>query len=272
MPFIIGITGHKGLLGSKFLEHDGAVPIKADITDYEELARAVDEVRPDAIVHCAAWTDVDGCERVPVKAHKINVDGTHNVIKASQGVPVALISTDYVFDGETGPYREEDTRSPLNVYGMTKLLAEDLMRPQDLICRTTVLYGYHPSKVDFVFWVRYELEGVPWMNVISTQFGTPTYADNLAAMVRALVRAGYAGVWHTAGAAYISRFQFARIIANVFGYDYHLVRPAFSIKQDACRPLYGGLISLKFQKAFPSIPRMTPYEGLMEMKRSEDRL
>jgi len=173
-----------------------------------------------------------------MKAHEINVDGTRNVIKASQGIPVVLISTDYVFDGKFGPYREEDPRSPLNVYGTTKLLAEDLMRPQDLICRTTILYGKHPSKVDFVFWVRHELEGDSWIEVTNGQWGTPTYAQNLAAMIRALVRAGYSGVWHVAGNAWMSRFWFARTIAHVFGYDPRRVRPATSLTQSAVRPIF----------------------------------
>lgn len=272
--FVIGITGHKGLLGSKFLEHDGAVPIEADVTKLAAVQHAVAEIRPDAIIHCAAWTDVDGCERVPMKAHTINVDGTQNVIKASQGVPVALISTDYVFDGKQGPYREEDQRSPLNVYGMTKLLAEDLMRPQDLICRTTVLYGQHPEKIDFVFWVRYELAGGSWVNACWDQWGTPTYADNLAAMIRALVRARYSGIWHTAGSACVNRFQFAKMIARAFSLDSGQICPVASneLNQNAKRPRHGGLMVTKFQEAFPSIPCMTPLDGLTEMVRNEDRL
>jgi len=274
MPFVIGITGHKGLLGSKFLEHDGAVPIEADVTKLAAVQHRVAEIEPDAIVHCAAWTDVDGCERAPMKAHKVNVDGTYNVIRASQGVPVALISTDYVFDGKVGPYQEEDIRSPLNVYGMTKLLAEDLMRPQDLICRTTVLYGQHPSKIDFVFWIRYELESGGCPSTPYDQWGTPTYAHNLAAMIRALVRAQYSGIWHTAGAAYMNRYRLARLVARVFGYDEHLIRPVTTAElgQSAQRPRRGGLLTAKFQEAFPSIPCMTPYEGLMEIRRNEDRL
>lgn len=271
--FVIGISGYKGLLGSKFIGHDGAMPIKADVTNYDALAEAIDKIEPEAIVHCAAMTDVDQCERVPTKAHAVNVDGTLNIIKASRGVPVALISTDYVFDGNNGPYREEDERSALSVYGMTKLLAEDLMRPQDLICRTTVLYGPHSEKIDFVFWTRYELETGP-IDVCYDQWGTPTYTDNLATMVRALVRAGYSGIWHTAGGAYMNRFQFARCIARVFGYDKGLIRPCTSVvlDQTAKRPRCGGLITSKFQEAFPSIPCMTPYQALIEMRENENRL
>ncbi len=274
--FIIGITGYKGLLGHYFLEHDGAKPIEADVTDYEALARAIDTVCPDAIVHCAAKTNVDWCEQNPADSYAVNVIGTLNVISASQGVPVVLISTDYVFDGKNGPYTEDDLRDPINIYGKQKAEAEDLMRPQDLICRTTVLYGLGGhNKIDFVFWVRHELyEPQFWISTCWDQWGTPTYAENLATMIRALIKAGYSGIWHTAGAACISRLQFARIIANVFGLDEHRIRPESTIElgQVAKRPRHGGLIVAKFQEAFPSILCMMPYEGLMEMKQYEDRL
>jgi len=274
MPFTIGITGHKGLLGRYFLEHDGAVPIEADITEYNTLARAIDKIEPDAIVHCAAWTEVDKCEILPAKAHRINVDGTANVCRASRGVPVALISTDYVFDGRNGPYREKDGRSPLSVYGHTKRLAEDLMRPQDLICRTTILYGEHPDKFNFAKWVIRELQSNRVISVPWDQWGNPTYAGNLAAMIRALVRARYIGVWHTAGAACVNRLAFARMVATIFRCNPQLILPVRTeeLNQWAERPKHGGFVVTKFQSAFPALSCQTPLEGLLQMRHyGEDR-
>lgn len=274
MSFVIGITGHKGLLGRYFLEHDGAVPIDADVTKLAAVQHRIAEIRPDAIVHCAGMTDVDLCEMEPKRAGLVNVQGTENVIRASQGVPVALISTDYIFDGRLGPYREDDKPNPLNVYGTTKLEAEYLMRPQDLICRTTVLYGSHPKKWNFAKYVRSQLKANAPVHAVWDQWGTPTYAENLATMIRALVRARYSGVWHTAGVACINRLTFARTIADVFNLDRSLIRPIKTeeLHQRARRPRHAGLVVTIFQDAFPSIPCMTPYEGLMEMKKHEDWL
>ena len=106
--FRIGITGFRGLLGSKFLKHDGAIPIEADILDFGALVDSIDAIKPQAIIHCAAITGVDLCEQKPELAWQTNYYGTANVLKASQGVPVALISTDYVFPGskeDPGPYK-----------------------------------------------------------------------------------------------------------------------------------------------------------------------
>ena len=240
------ITGGSGLLGSKVaeiaLEREYEVysgynshkpefgePIKFDLANPDSVVKAIDEVNPDVIIHSAALTDVDKCEVEKELAYKINVEGTKVVAEMARklGSFMVYISTDYVFDGSRGMYREEDETNPINYYGYTKLLGENFC--QDFcIARTCVIYGARPAsgKVNFVLWLINKLENGESVRIITDQFITPTLNTNLAKMVLEIAERKITGIFHLAGATRVSRFEFAKEIAKEFGLDENLIMPA----------------------------------------------
>jgi dTDP-4-dehydrorhamnose reductase len=155
-------------------------------------------VRPnDVVVHAAAMTDVDGCERDPAAAHAANAGGSANV--AATGARVILLSTDYVFDGRgERPYREDDPTGPISAYGRSKLAAERavLAQPGNLVVRTAWVYGEGKNFIRSI--LAAERAGRP-LRVVADQRGRPTWAGDLAAALAHLVRAGTAGVVHVTG-------------------------------------------------------------------------
>jgi dTDP-4-dehydrorhamnose reductase len=182
------------------------------------------------VVHAAAETNVDLCETDHEHARRINVDGTANVAEgcAAAGARMIFISTDYVFDGVKGNYAETDQPNPVSFYGLTKLEAERLVTSKlanALIVRTSVLYGWHPSKLNFATWIINGLRGHQNLRVVRDHINSPTLADNLATAIRAAIERGSEGVLHVAGKDRISRFDFARRIAKRFGLDESLLVP-----------------------------------------------
>lgn len=242
----IFITGGSGLLGSKVaeiaLEKEYEVysgynshkpefgePVKFDLANPESVVKAIDEVKPDAIIHSAALTDVDKCEVEKELAYKINVEGTRVVAEMARkvGAFMVYISTDYVFDGSKGMYKEEDETNPINYYGYTKLLGEKYC--QDFcIARTCVIYGAKPAsgKVNFALWLINKLENGESVRIITDQYITPTLNTNLAKMLLEIAERKIIGVFHLAGATRVSRFEFAKEIARVFGLDDSLIIPS----------------------------------------------
>jgi dTDP-4-dehydrorhamnose reductase len=202
------------------------------------------EVRPDFIINAAAWTDVDGCERDPARCERVNRDAVR--LMAETGIPVVQVSTDYVFDGEAGPYSEEDPLHPVNVYGRAKLESESfaLADPRGLVVRTLWLWGQGKgAKKSFTEFVRETLsEGKP-VRAVTDQWGNPTSARDLALAIWALIDAGRSGVYHAAGKEWMSRHDWAVKVAEFHGLDASLVQPAVSsdLRFDAARPLRSGL-------------------------------
>ncbi|MCX7598863.1 MAG: dTDP-4-dehydrorhamnose reductase [Armatimonadetes bacterium] len=203
------ITGAGGMLGCQLVATAPvdvevvAVDIaEGDLSTPEGVAAAVETHRPDIVVHTAAWTDVDGCERDPARAWRVNALATRLVAGACRrlGARLVYISTDYVFDGGLGrPYAEADAPCPVNVYGETKLAGELAAASVDdhLIMRTQWLFG--PGRSNFVEAVlRKALRGEPLI-VVADQWGCPTYTVHLAPMVWRGALAGWRGVLHAAG-------------------------------------------------------------------------
>ncbi len=240
------ITGGSGLLGSKVAEialergynvYSGfnshkpefGEPVKFDLADPNSIVKVIDDVRPNVIIHSAALTDVDRCEVEKELAYKINVEGTKIVAEMARklGAFLVYISTDYVFDGERGMYKEEDETNPINYYGYTKLLGEKYC--QDFcIARTCVIYGARPAsgKVNFALWLINKLEKGECVKIITDQFITPTLNTNLAKMLLEIAERGLKEVFHLAGTTRVSRFEFAKEIAREFGLDESLIVPS----------------------------------------------
>jgi len=244
------VTGCSGLLGSKIIKQgfsefeffgaDIAIPCNAnefnykfyplDVTDKDKTLELIKKLNPFAVIHPAALTNVDYCEEHPGEAYKINAKGTENIARACKKVGAKLIyvSTDFVFDGEKGRYKETDAANPIGVYGKTKYEGEKLLVNFDInycIARTSVLYGWHKN-FNFVTWVIDELKNNNKINLITGQYTSPTYADNLAEVLLAMAgKKDIKGLFHTAGSERISRYEFAEKIADVFELNKELINP-----------------------------------------------
>ncbi|MFQ3599080.1 MAG: dTDP-4-dehydrorhamnose reductase [Chloroherpetonaceae bacterium] len=229
---------------------------------------------PEVIINAAAYTDVDGCEREKELSWKANVTAVENLVAASRlvGARVIHISTDYVFDGKAGPYDETATPNPLCYYGKEKLASENAVRASGenwAIVRTMVVYGVAENvKKNFAIWLAQELKKGNKINIVSDQFGNATLADDLAHGIYELVRQNKRGLYHIAGSDILSRFEFARKLADEFGYDKSLIHPikTAELNQLAVRPLQSGLITLKAQAEL-GITFLSSDESLRTFKR-----
>lgn len=294
------VTGSNGLLGTKVLERlvRGGDPIateplaasrgacanaylgsfpfwRLDVTDAAAVARVLDEARPDVVIHTAAMTDVDGCERRRDEARAINTGGAEHVARActDRGIHLVYLSTEYVFDGTSGPYAEGDPTNPLGWYARTKHAGELAVARAGgslAIGRTTVLYGHaRHARPNFALWLLGKLRAGERAPVVHDQIGSPTLADNLAEMVLALAITRASGIYHTVGATVLSRYDFARLAAETFGLDPALIDPisTASLNQPAPRPLRAGLRMDHFRARFPDVPVLSAGEGLERLRR-----
>lgn len=285
------IVGASGLVGGtlyhSFLQnpqhtivgtyHHFQVPklIPLDITSGGEVKRIINEFKPEVVLHPAAFADVDGCERNPDLCHQINSVGVRNVIDACSKTNSLFVffSSDYVFDGKAGPYREEDQTNPQNVYGRVKLEVENYLQkthPNHLIIRTCGVFGHEVQGKNFVIRLLENLKKGQVVNIVSDQQGSPTYVNNLTKGVSYLVENGFKGLFHVSGKTVLMRFEFAKLIAVVFNLDQSLIKPikTAQIQQEALRPMRGGLLVDKVQQILP-FPLLTAREGLEEMKKEK---
>ena len=207
-------------------------PIKLDLTDCESLLKVISKRKPDAVIHTAAYTDVDGCEINRDLAWKVNAEATKHIAMASTkvGAHVTYVSTDYVFDGEKGLYSEEDQPNPISHYGYTKLKGEESIREHSkewCITRASVIYGWGPKhKLNFATWLINNLNQGKEVKILTDQYVSPTLNTNLAEMLLEIAERKIAGSLHTAGATRISRHEFALKLAEVFNLNMGLVKPA----------------------------------------------
>jgi len=219
-----------------------------DLRDPEAVAAALQEIGPRTIYLPAAMTDVDYCERCPREANAINVAGTRVLAEAAGRIGAALVffSSDYVFDGSSGPYAEGDPPNPICEYGRQKLAGERAVTEgvvDHLIVRTTVVYGWEAQGKNFVVRLADRLRRKERIRVPKDQIGSPTYAPNLAEAVVELVASGARGIFHVAGPDLASRYEFAVAAARAFGLDPSWIEPVWTheLAQAAQRPLKAGL-------------------------------
>ena len=245
---------------------------RLDLRDGRQTAELVRRVAPAVIVQPAALPNVDWCEDHRDECWAVNVDGTANLAGAAREVGAKLVyfSSDYVFDGQDGPYAEDDPPRPISVYGEAKLAAERLIQERltnYLIVRVTVVYGWEQQGKNFVMGVIRRLGQRETMRVPVDQIGSPTYADNLVEVLRALIGADQRGLFHIAGPERMDRFTFAGVAADVFGLDRSLLIPVTTAElgQRAARPLRAGLRIDKVRAAVTP-PLVVPAEGLRRMR------
>ena len=225
-----------------------AADIYLDVTNPILFKDVLKMTSPDLVINLAALTDVDLCERNPELAYSINVGGIDNLVNTFNG-PIIHISTDYVFDGESGPNKENDPTNPLNVYGSSKLSSENLLLEQSedsLVIRANVLYDYaSKSFASFLNWVLHSLKHGKEINVVEDQWNNPTWTSSLAVVIDRSIDSGLNGLLHWGDGDWISRYEFANKIADVFNLKKSLIKPikTSELDQTATRPLKGGLDS-----------------------------
>jgi dTDP-4-dehydrorhamnose reductase len=280
------VIGASGLVGSCLLEalRRRGVPAAGtyrrhalpglehlDLLDAGELSRALDRHRP-AVVYCpAAEPNVELCELRQGETWAANVGSAERLAAeaARRGARLVYFSSDYVFDGEAGPYREDDPPSPVSAYGRQKLAAERAVgrARANVIVRTTVVYGWEPQGKNFVARLVERLGRGERMKVPSDQLGSPTYAPNLAEVAVALGQGGARGLFHVVGPEVLDRHAFAVLAARAFGLDPGLLDPVSteSLGQVARRPLRAGMIPTRAERA-TGIAMTRAEEGLRRMK------
>lgn len=285
------ITGASGLYGSKLVELSIAnnyevysgysrdqpacgTPVQFDVSDKNRVEKVFKKVGPEVVVHAASLTDVDKCEINKELAWKINVEGARNMAEAvkTSGAFLVYVSTDYVFNGETGQYTEVDRPDPINYYGFTKLKAEELVKDlvgEYCIARASVIYGSTPAagKVNFGLWVLNKLERNEQARIVTDQWNSPTLNTNLADMTLEVIKRKLTGIFHLSGATRISRYDFAKQIAKIFNFDSNLISPATSTEffWAAKRPQDSSLNTGKAQQTLKKRP-LSIYQALERMK------
>lgn len=229
--------------------------VHLDVTDATEVRRVLTESRPNVVLHCGALTHVDGCEEKPDVSQRINVEGTRNVVEAirNTGVKYVFFSSDYVFDGKAGPYREEDATNPIQVYGRHKLDAERIIKnrlTKYLILRVHGVFGWERQGKNFVQRLIENLRAGKNATIPNDQFGSPTYAPNLSEALQELVRKDMRGIYHLTGTTVLDRYAFSCLIAKVFELDEKLIIPKTTaeLNQKAPRPLKSGLLVEKAKR------------------------
>ena len=257
------VIGASGLLGQALMRvlennqyevsgtyatHPGEGLMHLDIRNSSQVCDYFRLVRPQIVFLTAALTGVDYCEDHPDETLQINTEGTRNVAKEAARCHSKLVfySTDYIFDGKNGPYDEQAQACPVSIYGKSKLGAERAIQEilEDyLILRTTVVYGWGRRSKNFAMQVYQKLQGGTPMQVPEDQVGNPTLVDYLAEASIRLVQQETRGIVNVVGKDLLSRSEFGKELARIFGLDPEMVTPVStaSLKQRAQRPRLGGL-------------------------------
>lgn len=226
---------------------------ECDISDRGRLERIFREISPDLVLNCAAYTDVDGCERDPARAKAINADGAANLADACRpgGALLVHVSTDFVFDGASKrPYKETDPPEPLSVYGKTKLEGERLVAersPRHLVVRTAWTFGL--NRPNFVTKILERAEKESKLKVVRDQVGSPTYTIDLAEAIMDLVKADAGGLFHVVNSGSCSRSDFARAILESAGIKNFEIEDVDSVPSPgiAPRPAMSALDTTAFE-------------------------
>lgn len=213
------------------------------LQDRVAITNLIEKLKPDVVINTAALPSVDLCETNPKLADMLHVDVTNDICMACKKTESKLIhfSTDAVFDGKlTRKYTEEDKPNPINHYGKTRLIAENIVldiSDDNVILRTAVIYGWHAHS-RFTNWILEYLRNNKPVDPFVDQFNTPTLVDDLAKAILKIIDMDISGLFHATGKTCISRYDFAIMLADKFGYDKNLIKPVTSNekKQDAPRP------------------------------------
>ena len=206
-------------------------PTKMDLLNHNMISDVLLETKPDVVIHLGAMTGVDLCEKEQSNAFEINSKATKIIAEKCKELNSFLIyvSTDYVFDGFSNMYKENDTSNPISTYGKSKLDGEKMVKEFSsdwCIARTSTPFGIHPTKKSFPIWIIENLEQKNQINVLTDQITSPTYIPNLSKMLIEIAERKITGILHVSGASNMSRYDMACKIADKFNYDQSILKPA----------------------------------------------
>lgn len=266
------ITGAAGRLGRQLRRqlaaaHDlnttdvvGDVEVVVDLTDYAACRRLLHDLKPDIVLHAAAWTDVDGCAREPQRALSANGLATAHLaaLTSGLGIPMLYISSNEVFDGTLSqPYREYDGPNPINPYGYSKWYGERALaqvNPRHYIVRTSWLFAHGGG--NFIQAILAAAGAGKPLRVVTNEVANPTYANDLAAGIAQLIESERYGIYHLVNEGAVSRWQFARDILDCAGYAetpierisrHEWQRPSLPPEQTALANVAGASIGLRLR-------------------------
>tara|TARA_B100001059_G_scaffold50026_2_gene43132 strand:+ start:6008 stop:6904 length:897 start_codon:yes stop_codon:yes gene_type:complete len=277
------ITGSNGLLGQKLVhllkEKNNVIASSKgsclisnqsdfiyhslDITDEEAIFETFEKNKPDAVINTAAMTNVDGCEDQKELCDKINVRAVEYLSKACEQYDTHLIhiSTDFIFDGENGPYSEDDIANPLSYYGLSKWKSEKVLQDSSCkwaILRTIILYGTAENlqRNNIVLWGRKALKEGQTLNIIDDQFRSPTLAEDLAQACRLVVEKQATGIYNASGKDIMSIYEMVERMADFYQCDKSQINRISSstLNQKAKRPPKTGFLLNKIINQLGYVP------------------
>ncbi|MDD5136124.1 MAG: SDR family oxidoreductase [Candidatus Omnitrophica bacterium] len=243
------ITGGTGLLGKALVETNRKAAIssiylgaydmandrksayyKTDICDKDAMDEVFSKAEPQVVIHTAGIANVDYCEKNYKEAYESNVIGTGIIVDLARktGAKIVFISTNAVFDGRSAPYSENSVTSPINSYGKMKLEAEEMVRDsglKNLIIRPILMYGWNheQERVNAVTWLIEKLKKGEKVNMVNDVYENPLFNISCAEIIWSLIDSGKEGIYHLAGRDMVNRYEFARMIADVFDLDKKLI-------------------------------------------------
>ena|SRR2546427_6503663 len=221
----------------------------------EDGPALVKKIKPAVVVDTAAFHNVDKCEEDRDLAWAVNAAATGSLAMAATdvGARYLFVSTDFVFDGAKGGYREDDVPRPVNFYGETKLAGERAVfeaSANHLVVRPSVVYGWDECRLNFATWVLTSLRGKNPINVVTDWIGSPTLADELAAGLLRLLKLPNGGLYHLAGTHAMSRYDFAIRLAKAFDLETSMINPVTAVEfgAKARRPLDSSLVNVQAKR------------------------
>jgi dTDP-4-dehydrorhamnose reductase len=236
-----------------------------DITDSKRLGELINSLKPHCIVNCAAMTNVDECQKEKEKCDLINVESVKTLVNCAQenNIHLIQISTDFIFDGVNGPYKEDDEPNPINYYGLSKLKSEDIIINSKIkytILRTILVFGIvdNMSTNNIVLFVKNALENKQEVTMVDDQYRMPTFVDDLAQACLLSIQNQAYGVFHISSSELLSVYEMAIQIAKVFELDASLINRISTnhLNQFAKRPPKTGFDLEKSKNIlnFPQLP------------------
>tara|TARA_R110002073_G_scaffold306012_2_gene475129 strand:- start:5893 stop:6789 length:897 start_codon:yes stop_codon:yes gene_type:complete len=294
----IAITGSNGLLGQTLVNLLSKGPDKyqiyglsrgenrsgrndfeyysVDITNKDQLRDCLLKIQPDFIVNTAAMTNVDACEDDKEGCDQLNVEAVKHLITISKEIQAHLIhiSTDFIFDGKQGYYKETDVANPLSYYGMSKLKSEEVLIESIIdytILRTILVYGQvnNLGRNNIVLWVKEMLENGKEITIVDDQFRAPTYVEDLAMACKISIDKRAKGIFNISSNELLSVFEIAQQVAEAFDLDKNLIKPisTSTLNQTAPRPAKTGFDLSKTNRELNFHPKSFK-EDLQRFKQS----
>lgn len=238
--------------------------VSIDITDEENLKKTILEIQPNFIINTAAMTQVDDCETDKEACDLLNVLVVKWLAEISEDINCHLIhiSTDFIFDGLKGNYKETDTPNPLSYYGLSKLKSEEILTNSKIdftILRTILVFGkvFDMSRSNIVLWVKEMLEKGKEITIVNDQFRTPTYVEDLAMACKISIDKKATGIYNVSSNELLSVYEIAQQIAAAFQLDKSLIQPisTSTLSQRAPRPAKTGFDLAKTNKELEFYPK-----------------